>query len=68
MIVRAIVEVSPKELGKDRMIFTGTLDQIKADADACRKIGAHEVFFDPVFTHGGQSLGRWLELLEQLAP
>jgi hypothetical protein len=68
MVVRAIVEVTEKPLGKERPIFWGTLDQIKEDVSACRKIEATELFFDPVFSTGGQSLERWLDLLQQLAP
>lgn len=68
MVVRAIVEVTEKPLGKERPIFWGTLDQIKEDVFACRKIEATELFFDPVFSTGGQSLDRWLDLLQQLAP
>jgi probable F420-dependent oxidoreductase len=67
MVVRANLEFSDKPLGKDRMIFSGTFDQIKEDVAACREIGAHEVFFDPAFSHGGQSLDRWLALLEQFS-
>jgi hypothetical protein len=66
MIVRANLEVSDKPLGKERMIFTGTLDQIKEDVAACSRIGAHEVFLDPAFSTGGQSVDRWLVLMEQL--
>ena len=66
MIVRAHLEITDKPLGKERKIFAGTLDQIKEDMTACDKIGAHEVFFDPTFSPGGQSLDRWLALMEQL--
>jgi probable F420-dependent oxidoreductase len=66
MVVRVHLEITDKPLGKERMIFTGTLDQIKDDMAACNKIGAHEVFFDPTFSPGGQSLDRWLALMEQL--
>jgi probable F420-dependent oxidoreductase len=66
MIVRANFEITEKPRGKDRFIFTGTLDQIKEDVAACRKIGAHDVFFDPTFAQGGQSLDRWMEMLETL--
>ena len=66
MIVRAHLEITDKPLGKERKIFAGTLDQIKEDMTACDKIGAHEVFFDPTFSPGGQSLDRWLTLMEQL--
>jgi probable F420-dependent oxidoreductase len=66
MIVRAHLEVTDKPLGKERTVFTGTLDQIKEDVAACGRIGAHEVFFDPAFSAGGQSLDRWLVLMEQV--
>jgi len=66
MVVRANLDISEKPLGNDRMIFTGTLDQIAGDVKECARIGAHELFFDPTFTTGGQSLGRWLQLLEQM--
>jgi hypothetical protein len=65
MVVRANLDVTDQPLGKERMIFSGSFDQIKEDVAACREIGAHEVFFDPAFSHGGQSLERWLALLEQ---
>src|SRR2546428_11607701 len=66
MIVRANLEISDKPLANERMIFTGTLDQIKEDIAACRQIGAHELFFDPTFYSGAQSLNQWLALMEQL--
>src|SRR5689334_12769570 len=44
MIVRANLEITDKPLGKDRMIFMGTREQITEDVAACQKIGAHEVF------------------------
>src|SRR5712691_10532580 len=66
MIVRANLEITDKPLAKERMIFTGTLDQIKEDIAGCRQIGAHELFFDPTFSPGAQSLDGWLTLMEQL--
>ena len=48
------------------MIFTGTLDQIKEDVEGCRRIGAHEIHFDPTFQPGAQQLDGWLGLMEQL--
>ncbi len=66
MIVRANLEVTERPLGNGRMIFTGDLSQIQEDAAACRRIGAHELFFDPTFSPGGQSLDRWLALMEEL--
>jgi len=47
------------------MIFSGTFDQIKEDLAACSRIGAHEVFLDPTFSAGGQSVDGWLRLMEQ---
>jgi probable F420-dependent oxidoreductase len=66
MIVRANLEITDRPLGKERTIFAGTLDQIKEDVSACSKVGAHEVFFDPAFSRGEQSLDRWLAVMEQL--
>ena len=66
MIVRANLEITDKPLAKERMIFSGTLEQIKEDLAACKSIGAHEVFFDPAFAAGGQSLDGWLALLDQI--
>lgn len=66
MVVRANLEITERPLGKDRMIFTGTLDQIKEDVSGCCNIGAHELFFDPTFSPGVRSLDQWLALMEQL--
>jgi probable F420-dependent oxidoreductase len=66
MVVHAVLEITEKPLGKDRAIFSGSLEQISDDVRDCAKIGVDEVFFDPAFAHGGQSLDRWLSLLEQL--
>jgi hypothetical protein len=46
------------------MIFTGTIEQIKQDIAGCKRIEAHELFFDPTFQ--AQSLEEWLALMEQL--
>jgi hypothetical protein len=66
MVVHAILEITEKPLGKDRAIFSGSLEQISEDVRGCAKIGADEVFFDPAFAPGGQSLDHWMSLLEQL--
>lgn len=66
MVVRANLEISEKPVGDKRMIFSGTIDQIKEDIAGCNDIGAHELFFDPTFSPGAQSLDRWLALMEQL--
>jgi hypothetical protein len=66
MVVHAILELTDKPLGKDRPIFSGSFDQITDDVRGCAKIGVSEIFFDPAFSPGGQSLDRWLSLLDQL--
>ena len=66
MVVHAVLEITEKPLGKDRAIFSGSLEQIREDVRGCAKIGADEVFFDPAFAPGGQSIDRWMSLLEQL--
>jgi probable F420-dependent oxidoreductase len=66
VIVRANVEVTEKPLGKDRFIFTGSIEQIQEDIRATRSLDVQEVFFDPVFSADGQSLDRFLKRMEQL--
>jgi probable F420-dependent oxidoreductase len=66
MIVHAIVELTDKPLGSERPIFSGSFEQIADDVRGCAKIGVGEIFFDPGFSPGGQSLDHWLALLDQL--
>ena len=49
MVIHAGLGITDKPLGKDRPIFSGSLEQISDDVKACAKIGADEVFFDPAF-------------------
>ena len=66
MIVHAGPGDTEKPMGKDSAIFSGSLEQISDDVRGCAEIGADEVFFDPAFAPGGQSLDHWLSLLDQL--
>jgi len=66
LVVRANLEITDKQLPKERWIFSGNMDQIREDLAGCRSIGAHEVHFDPTFSAGAQSLERWLALMEQM--
>jgi probable F420-dependent oxidoreductase len=66
MVVRANLKITDKPIEKDRFIFTGTLDQIKEDTDACKRIGAHEVHFEPGFAGGPMTVDTWLKRMEQL--
>ena len=63
MVVRGNLEITDKPLGDKRVIFSGTMEQIKEDIAGCKRIGAHELFFDPTFQ--AQSLQEWLALMEQ---
>jgi probable F420-dependent oxidoreductase len=63
MVVRGNLEITDKPLGDKRVIFSGTIEQIKEDIAGCKRIGAHELFFDPTFQ--AKSLEEWLALMEQ---
>jgi probable F420-dependent oxidoreductase len=65
LVVRANVEIGRKPRPKDGAIFTGTLEQVKEDIQGCKRIGAHELHFDPTFMPGAQQLDRWLGLMEE---
>jgi probable F420-dependent oxidoreductase len=65
MVVRANVEIHEKPLGEDRLIFSGSLEQIQADIEGSRKIGAHELIFDFTFDSGAQRLEGLLGLMER---
>ena len=67
MIVHGFLEVTDKPIDKDRNIFCGSHEQIAEDVRGCAKIGAQEIFLNPTFGYKGQSLDRWLYLLEQLS-
>jgi probable F420-dependent oxidoreductase len=66
LVVRANVELRERPRPKEGMIFTGTIEQIKEDVEECRRLGAHEVHFDPTFSPGAQDISRWLALMDQL--
>ena len=66
LIVRANVEITEAPRPRDGAIFTGTMEQIKEDVEGCRRIGAHEIHFDPTFNRGAQEISVWLTLMEQL--
>ena len=66
MIVRANLSITEKPLGKDRAIFSGTLEQIKEDTAACKKIGASEVHFDITFSAEAESLNGWFTTMEKI--
>ncbi|HEV8720333.1 MAG TPA: LLM class flavin-dependent oxidoreductase [Candidatus Binatia bacterium] len=51
VVVGANLSLRPALLGADRAIFTGSLDQVKSDIDAVKKLGVSEIFF-MIFTDG----------------
>ena len=66
MVVRANLHITDKPLGADRGIFAGTLEQIREDAQACAKIGTHELIYDVTFEKQAQTIGGWLLMMETL--
>lgn len=65
MVVRANLHITDKPLGADRPIFAGTLEQIREDAQACARIGAHELIYDVTFEKQAQTIAGWLGLMEK---
>jgi probable F420-dependent oxidoreductase len=66
LVVRANFKLTSEELGEDRMIFTGSEDQIKQDTQAVRELGANEVIFDPTTGPQGDTIQSWLESMERI--
>ncbi len=66
VIVRANLYLAPQPLGEDRRIFTGSLDQIKADIAAVRALQVSELFFDPLFSHGVTTAAAFLDCMKQM--
>jgi hypothetical protein len=66
MVVRANLHITEKPLGTDRFFFAGSFDQIREDAQACAKIGAHELIYDVTFKPAGQTIDGWLSMMEKV--
>jgi probable F420-dependent oxidoreductase len=66
IVVRANLSITPQPLGKERWIFSGAPDEIKADIDAVRALGVSELFFDAVFSPGIRTEGDFLRILEEI--
>ena len=64
--VRANVHVTDDATGSERFIFYGSLDEIKADVEACRDLGVDELFYDVSFSPDGARLDGYLTRMEQL--
>ncbi len=68
MIVRANVEISENAVGEERMVFSGSLDEIKADITSVKDMGADEVFLDPLFSPEAATAEGILGVMEQFQP
>ena len=58
--------MTPRPLGADRWIFSGSLDQVKADIDAVRALGVQEVFFDPTHSPDGETADLFLACMARI--
>lgn len=65
LIVRANLYITGEPLGADRWIFAGSVDQIKADIDRVRALGANELFFDPTFSPDGETADAFLTCMKR---
>ena len=68
MIVRANIEISETAAGPERMVFTGSLDEIKSDIRSVKDMGADEVFLDPLFSPEAATSEGILGVMEQFQP
>lgn len=66
VVVRANLSITQRAPGKERWIFSGTLEDIKADVAAVRALGAQEICFDATFSPGVRSEGDYLRVAEEI--
>src|SRR6266481_7871471 len=66
LILRANVEIHNTPIQKDRVDFTGTLEQIARDFAAARKLGAAEIAIDAQFSPGVETAKDILARMEKL--
>jgi probable F420-dependent oxidoreductase len=66
LIVRANVEIHNSPIQKDRVDFTGTLEQIAEDVKATQKLGAAEIVLDAQFSPGVETANDVVARMEQL--
>jgi probable F420-dependent oxidoreductase len=66
LIVRANVELYEEPLGDDRVVFTGTLEQVASDISATRVIGASELCIDVTFDPAVQATEDFLSRMHLL--
>ncbi len=67
LMVRANVEISDSSpIQKDRVDFTGTLEQIAEDVKATQKLGAAEIVLDAQFSPGVETASDIVSRMEQI--
>jgi len=66
VVVRANIHVTQEPLGADRWIFSGSLDQVRADIEKVRAVGVQEVFFDPTFSPDGETADAFLACMARI--
>lgn len=66
LIVRANVEIHNAPIEKERVDFTGALEQIADDINTTQKLGAAEIVFDVQFSPGVETGGDIIARMEAL--
>jgi alkanesulfonate monooxygenase SsuD/methylene tetrahydromethanopterin reductase-like flavin-dependent oxidoreductase (luciferase family) len=66
LIVRANVEIHNTPIQKDRVDFTGSLEQIAEDVTTARKLGAAEIVIDAQFSPGIETANDIVARMEEL--
>jgi probable F420-dependent oxidoreductase len=66
LIVRANVEIHNSPVQKERVDFTGTLEQIAGDVKTTQNLGAAEIVFDAQFSPGVETANDIVSRMEQI--
>jgi hypothetical protein len=66
LIVRANVEIHNSPIQKERVDFTGTLEQIAGDVKTTQNLGAAEIVFDAQFSPGVETVNDIVSRMEQI--
>ena len=66
LMIRANVEISDAPIQKDRVDFTGTLEQIAEDVKATQELGATEIVLDAQFSPGVETASDIVSRMEQI--
>lgn len=67
LVVRANCVIGEELPSDGRQVFTGSMDQVLADAHACAAIGADEVFIECQYSPGVDTFDRYMHLMEDFA-